>query len=96
MKETKREATFTCGGCLEEIPIGQLHEFDGRNLCPECFPGRRPPFALCEESGSGATTMPERQKRRCVSGVMIAITPAANVAAPSYDWRRLVTLPMMR
>ena len=37
MEEKVREATFTCGGCLEEIPIGQLHEFDGRNLCPECF-----------------------------------------------------------
>ena len=33
MKENKRETTFTCGGCLEEIPLEQLHEFDGRNLC---------------------------------------------------------------
>lgn len=48
MKENKRKATFTCGGCLEEIPIDQLHEFDGRNLCPECF---REETAVCSVCG---------------------------------------------
>ena len=49
MKENKKEATFTCGGCLEEIPMEQLHEFDGRNLCPECFREETTVCSVCGE-----------------------------------------------
>ena len=49
MKENKREATFTCGGCLEEFPMDQLHEFDGRNLCPKCFREETMVCSVCGE-----------------------------------------------
>ena len=49
MKENKKEVTFTCGGCLEEIPMDQLHEFDGRNFCPECFREETTVCSVCGE-----------------------------------------------
>ena len=49
MKENKREGTFTCGGCLEEFPMDQLHEFDGRNLCPECLQEETAVCSVCGE-----------------------------------------------
>ena len=49
MKENKREGTFTCGGCLEEWPVDQLHEFDGRNLCSECFREETVVCSVCGE-----------------------------------------------
>ncbi len=49
MKENKKEATFTCGGCLEEFPTDQLHEFDGRNLCPKCFREETMVCSVCGE-----------------------------------------------
>lgn len=49
MKENEKEATFTCGGCLDEIPMDQLHEFDGRNLCPECFREETTVCSVCGE-----------------------------------------------
>lgn len=49
MKENKREATFICGGCLEEIPLDQLHEFDGRNLCHRCMEEETALCSMCGE-----------------------------------------------
>ena len=49
MKENKKEATFTCGGCLEEFPVDQLHEFDGRNLCSECLEDQTALCSVCGE-----------------------------------------------
>ena len=49
MKESSREATFTCGGCLEETPLDQLHEFDGRNLCHRCLEEETALCSVCGE-----------------------------------------------
>ena len=49
MKENKREATFICGGCLEEIPLDQLYEFDGRNLCHRCLEEETALCSVCGE-----------------------------------------------
>lgn len=31
------KSTFTCACCMEEYPISQQQEFDGRDLCPQCM-----------------------------------------------------------
>lgn len=48
MKETKREA-FSCDVCLEEVPVVQMCEFDGRRLCPRCLEEETAICSVCGE-----------------------------------------------
>ena len=49
MKENKKESTFICSGCLEEVAIDQLLEFGGRNLCPRCLEEETTVCSVCGE-----------------------------------------------
>lgn len=45
----QNETIFTCGGCLKKFPVAQLHEFDGRKLCPQCLKEETTVCSVCGE-----------------------------------------------
>lgn len=67
MVENRREKTFTCRGCLEEIPLAQMQRFDGRSLCPQCLAEQTTVCSVCGEriwaydnAGTEATPLCQR------------------------------------
>lgn len=49
MKENKKEVIFTCESCQAEVPLHQVHEFDGRKLCYRCLQEETTVCSVCGE-----------------------------------------------